>query len=104
MLLKLYQSISVLTEYGVLNVSGRGFAVDMIGHEPHRTGEFDEDGNEITTPRSEYLVNVRTKEPNEELAKINRVVLTPVESIPIILKRFHEKHLRYTKHYRNLFK
>ena len=65
-------------EYGVLNVSGWGFAVDMIGHEPHRTGEFDEDGNEITTPRSEYLVNVRTKEPNEELAKINRVVLTPV--------------------------
>lgn len=63
---------------GDLNISGFGFTVDMVGHEPHRTGEFDENGNETTTPRVEYLVNVRTQEPNSELDKLNRVVLTPV--------------------------
>jgi len=63
---------------GGLNTTGFGFAVDMIGHEPHRTGKFDDDGNEITTPRKEYLVNVRTQEPNDDLEKINRVVKTPV--------------------------
>ena len=61
-----------------LNTSGFGFVVDMVGHEPHRTGEFDEDGNEITKPREEYLVNVRTQDPHAELEKINRVVKTPV--------------------------
>lgn len=65
-------------EDGELKTSGFGFAVDMIGHEPHRTGKFDDDGNEITTPRVEYLVNVRTQDPNAELEKINRVVKTPV--------------------------
>lgn len=65
-------------ENGELNTSGFGFAVDMIGHEPHKTGKFDQKGNEITTPRIEYLVNVRTQEPNAELDKLNRVVLTPV--------------------------
>lgn len=47
-------------EDSALNTSGFGFAVDMIGHEPHKTGKFDNEGNEITTPRAEYLVNVRT--------------------------------------------
>ena len=65
-------------ESGALNTSGFGFAVDMIGHEPHKTGKFDEEGNEITTPRIEYLVNVRTQDPHAELEKINRVVKTPV--------------------------
>jgi hypothetical protein len=63
---------------GSLTVSDFGFVIDMIGHEPHRTGKFDDEGNEITTPRIEYLVNVRTQEPNAELDKLNRVVLTPV--------------------------